>query len=66
VELGGKKQQLASKGIGIAAITYDSSELLAKFAARKGISYPLLGDSDSKMIRAFGILNDNFPPDHEW
>jgi hypothetical protein len=66
VELGEKKQELASKGIGIAAITYDSPELLADFAARKGINYPLLGDSDSKMIRAFGILNDNFPRSHEW
>ncbi|MBI3682612.1 MAG: redoxin domain-containing protein [Acidobacteria bacterium] len=58
--------ELASKGIGIAAITYDKPELLAEFAARKGVNYPLLGDSDSRMIRAFGILNDNFPPDHEW
>jgi DsbC/DsbD-like thiol-disulfide interchange protein len=50
----------------VAAISYDSVALLKEFAERKRITYPLLSDSESKIIRAFGILNDNFPPDHPW
>src|ERR1022692_867047 len=50
-------------GLGIASISYDSAALLKNFADRKGINYPLLSDPDSKVIRAFGILNDNVPKD---
>ncbi len=50
----------------MAAISYDSVPLLKEFAKRKSITYPLLSDSESRIIRAFGILNDNFPPDHPW
>lgn len=35
---------------------------MKNFAKRKGIEYPLLSDPESKVIRAFGILNDNFKP----
>lgn len=54
------------QGLGVAAISYDSVALLHDFATRKGISYPLLSDAESKTIRAFGILNDNFPSGHPW
>lgn len=50
----------------MAAISYDSVALLRDFAARKAITYPLLADPDSQVIRAFGILNENFPPGHAW
>jgi peroxiredoxin len=46
-----------AKGIRVASITYDSQAILKEFAARKGITYPMLSDTDSKIIRAFGILN---------
>jgi len=38
--------------------------LLRHFAERKGLNYPMLSDPESKMIRVFGILNDNFPRDN--
>ena len=50
----------------MAAISYDSVALLKEFAERKKISYPLLSDPESAIIRAFGILNDNFPPGDPW
>lgn len=50
----------------MAALSYDSVELLADFARRKGITYPLLSDPESRVIRAFRILNENFPPGHLW
>lgn len=44
------------------AISYDAPEVIRHFAARKGgFSYPLLADPDSEIIRAFGILNHNYP-----
>jgi len=57
VELQDRLEELQSSGIGIAAISYDSEEVLADFAQRRGISYPLLSDDDSALITEFGILN---------
>ena len=51
------------QGLGLAAISYDSVAALKNFADRKHITYPLLSDSDSKIIRAFGILNETVPAD---
>ena len=48
----------------MAAISYDGAALLKDFAARKKLTYTLLSDPDSRVIRAFGILNPNFPPGH--
>lgn len=47
-------------------MSYDSTAVLKHFADRVGISFPLLSDSDSKTIRAFGILNDTLPPSHRF
>ena len=35
--------------------------LLRNFAERKAIHYPMLSDPESKIIRAFGILNESVP-----
>jgi hypothetical protein len=53
-------------GLGIASVSYDSAALLRNFAERKDLHYPMLSDPESRMIRAFDILNDNFPKDHQW
>ncbi len=39
------------------AISYDSVDVLAAFAEKRGISYPLLSDEGSRIIRALGLLN---------
>ena len=44
--------------MGLAAISYDSVGVLKSFAERQHISFPLLSDSESKVIREFGILNE--------
>ena len=41
----------------MAAISYDSEAVLADFSQRRGITFPLLSDDDSKVITEFGILN---------
>ncbi len=57
MELQDQLEELRSQGLGVAAISYDSEAVLADFAARRGITFPLLSDDDSKVIREFGILN---------
>lgn len=61
-----EKKKFEQRGLKVAALSYDSSALLADFAKRRSITYPLLADSDSRVIRAFDILNENFPKDHAW
>jgi peroxiredoxin len=57
VDLERGQQLFAAKGINVAGVSYDSPEVLAAFTQRKSITYPLLSDSSSKLIDAFGIRN---------
>ena len=53
---------LEKNGVRIAAVSYDSQEILKGFAEKHGIGYPLLSDHDSAVIRRFGIFNANIAP----
>ena len=57
VELQDRFEELTSSGIGVAAISYDSQVVLAEFAEKRGITFPMLSDDNSEVITAFGILN---------
>lgn len=57
MELQNNLPSIQKQGLGLVAISYDSPEILKTFAARKGITYPLLSDAGSKTIRAYGLLN---------
>ncbi len=61
-----KRASFEDDGINIAALSYDSTEVLQHFANRKGIGFSLLSDPESKVIRAFGILNENISPKHQF
>ena len=61
-----KRTSFEEDGINIAALSFDSVEVLQHFAKRKGIGFSLLSDPDSKVIRAFGILNENISPKHQF
>jgi peroxiredoxin len=63
VELQQHAAALAAAGIKVYAVTYDPQDALARFAARHGITYPLLSDEGSAVIRRFGILNTLIDPD---
>lgn len=43
--------------IQIAAVSYDSVDVLKEFGKKQKIRYPLLSDPKSKAIEAFGIRN---------
>jgi len=47
--------------LGVAAISYDPEATLKRFADAHHITYPLLSDRGSAVIRKFGILNSNIP-----
>jgi hypothetical protein len=55
--------RIRAQGLGLAAISYDSVAVLRQFADRAHITYPLLSDPDSAVIRSFGILNEAVPKD---
>ncbi len=57
MELQDRFEELTSSGIGVAAISYDSQVVLAEFAEKRGITFPMLSDDNSEVITAFGILN---------
>ena len=57
MELQDRAEELRGQGLGVAAISYDSEEILSDFAQRRGVSFPLLSDDDSAVITEFGILN---------
>jgi len=50
------------EGVRIAAVSYDSQEILDRFAEKYQIRISLLSDRDSAVIRSFGILNTNIAP----
>ncbi len=45
-------------GIKLYAISYDDQQALSEFAEKQAIPYPLLSDLGSRVIRDYGILND--------
>lgn len=48
----------------LVAISYDPIDVLAQFAAEHGITYPLLSDVGSKVIRDLGLLNHHLEAQH--
>lgn len=61
MELQRDLERIRKQGLGLAAISYDSPAVLRNFADRKHITFTLLSDPGSKIIRSFGILNDTVP-----
>ena len=64
MELNESREQLKQQGLGLAAISYDSIAVLDSFARRKQIGFTLLSDPDSKVIREFGVFNEDVPKDN--
>ena len=64
-ELQTRRAALEKQGIGVAAITYDPVPILADFAKRRHITFPLLSDPGSATIKRFGILNTTVPESNQ-
>jgi hypothetical protein len=57
VQLQRSLPDLQKRGLGLAAISYDSPATLKAFADQRGITFPLLSDDGSVVIRRYGLLN---------
>ena len=62
MELQSRYADLQGRGIGLAAITYDSTDILKGFADAHGIEFPLLSDPGSETIKRYGLLNREMDP----
>lgn len=61
VQLQTNLKELEATGGRVAAISYDSTAILNRFAAKRSITFPLLSDAGSKAIETYGILNRETP-----
>jgi hypothetical protein len=62
VELQGRLDELKREGLGLVAVSYDPVPVLAEFARRRRITFPLLSDSGSEVIKQYGIFNTTVAP----
>jgi len=51
------RARFEQQGLKLAAISYDTIEILKVFSDRRQIEFPMLADPDSQVIRAYGVLN---------
>ena len=66
MELERQVEAFRRRGLGLAALSYDSVAILKDFSIRRKITFPLLSDPESIVIRAFGILNEaDYPAGHQ-
>ena len=54
-------KEIEATGGQLVAISYDSAEILKRFAGQRSITFPLLSDAGSKTIDAYGIRNKEAP-----
>jgi hypothetical protein len=67
VELQEKMPAFETLGIRVLALSYDEPDALKDFQDAYGITYTLLSDTDSRVIRDYGILNTLIAEDdHPW
>lgn len=54
-------------GVRLYTLSYDEPDALADYAEAHGVTFTMLSDPSSEVIKAFGILNTLIPPDdHPW
>jgi peroxiredoxin Q/BCP len=49
---------LEEAGWSLVLLSYDSPETLAGFAEKNGLTYTMVSDANSELIRAYGLLNE--------
>jgi peroxiredoxin len=65
IELNEHAEQFTKLGFGLAAISYDNTDILTTFADQKNISYPLLSDQKVQTMLAYDIVNSEYAPDSD-
>ena len=62
MELQSRYADITKQGLGLIAISYDAPETLKKFADSRAITFPLISDPGSAIIKRYGLLNDTADP----
>jgi hypothetical protein len=62
VELQERYDEITKEGLGLLAISYDDPETLKRFAESRKITFPLIADPGSAIIKRFGLLNNEMDP----
>lgn len=58
----GAAAPLASRGYTLVGLSYDDTAVLAKFAAERKVTWPLLSDPQSKVIDGWQLRDPAYPP----
>jgi len=61
IDLGEKGGDIEALGYSVVTLSYDSPDKLKAFRDKYDFPYTMLSDPDSEIIRAFGILNEEYP-----
>ncbi len=61
IDLNARAVEFEERGYGVVILTTDTPETLARAAARRDLTLPLLSDADSEIISAFNLLDPAFP-----
>lgn len=57
----------AAADVKLYVLSYDEPDAIADYAKAGDVTFTMLSDPDSEVIRSFGILNTTIPPDeHPW
>jgi len=62
VELQSRYNDIKQRGLGLIAVSYDPPETLKKFADSRGITFPMVSDAGSAIIKRYGLLNETLDP----
>ena len=62
MELQSRYADITKQGLGLIAISYDAPETHKKFADSRGITFPLISDTGSAIIKRYGLLNETVDP----
>ena len=62
MELQSRYRDIQKQGLGLVAVSYDPVDTLKKFADSRGITFPMVSDPGSAIIKRYGLLNDTVDP----
>jgi peroxiredoxin len=60
IELQRYADKFKALGYGVAAISYDNTEILNSFIQAHNLTYPLLSDQSAATVKAYGVLNKDY------
>jgi peroxiredoxin len=62
IDVNGGVAEIEKRGYAVAALSYDSPEILAAFTAKRNIAYTLLSDPKSEVIDLYKLRDPQYPP----